>query len=114
MNELPLKLAPRAEKNQKCCNSTSKSLSLREFRTRWHRKSGNDSLLTRTDAQLLHAAGLVTSDGMIRAALILLGTSEGVRRHLAQSEVVFEYRSSEASIPHQERLEWSIMLTIPF
>jgi ATP-dependent DNA helicase RecG len=80
---------------------------IQEFRSRWHRKSGNDSLLTRTDAQLLDDAGLVTPDGITRAALILLGTPEGVRRHSAQSEVVFEYRSSEASIPHQERLEWT-------
>src|SRR3954453_13725581 len=40
------------------------------------------------------------------AALILLGTPAALGRFLAQAEVVFEYRSSEASIEYQQRLEY--------
>ncbi len=40
------------------------------------------------------------------AALILLGKPAAVSRFLAQAEVVFEYRGSEASIEYQQRLEY--------
>ncbi len=40
------------------------------------------------------------------AALILFGTRATLGRHLAQAEVVFEYRSSEASGPAQDRQEY--------
>ena len=42
------------------------------------------------------------------AALVLLGTRKALGRHLGQAEVVFEYRSSEASIPHQQRIEYRV------
>lgn len=38
--------------------------------------------------------------------MILLGTQKALTRHLAQAEAVFEYRSSEASIPYQQRQEY--------
>lgn len=38
--------------------------------------------------------------------MILLGSREAVSKHFAQAELVFEYRASEASIPHQQRLEY--------
>lgn len=40
------------------------------------------------------------------AALILLGKRTTLSRHLAQSEVIFEYRTTEASGPAQEREEY--------
>lgn len=78
-----------------------------EFRTRWHRKSGNDALLTVSDEQLLRDAELITPKGITRAALVLLGTRQGLRRLMPQAEIVFEYRSSEANIQSQERIEWT-------
>jgi ATP-dependent DNA helicase RecG len=36
----------------------------------------------------------------------LFGTAQAVGRHLAQAEVVFEYRSSDASGPAQDRQEY--------
>lgn len=42
---------------------------------------------------------------MTIAALLLFGTPAALTRHLSQAEVVFEYRSSEASGPAQNRLE---------
>ncbi|HXE13614.1 MAG TPA: hypothetical protein VN633_15925, partial [Bryobacteraceae bacterium] len=38
--------------------------------------------------------------------MVLFGTRAALGRHLGQAEVVFEYRSSEASIPYQQREEF--------
>ena len=40
------------------------------------------------------------------AGLILFGTAKAIGRHLAQAELVFEYRSSDASGPAQDRAEY--------
>lgn len=79
---------------------------IQELRTRWHRKSGNDALKNISDEQLLSDAELVFNGQVTYAALILLGTHRALGRHLAQAEVVFEYRSSEASGPAQQRVEY--------
>jgi ATP-dependent DNA helicase RecG len=76
------------------------------FRKRWHRKTGGESVLKADDRQLLRDAELVTEDGVTYAALILLGTRAALGRHLAQAEVVFEYRSSEAPGPANQRVEF--------
>ena len=43
---------------------------------------------------------------LTHAALILFETRSALGRHLAQAEIVFEYRSSEASGPAQDRTEF--------
>ena len=43
---------------------------------------------------------------MTYAALILLGKREALGRHLAQAEVIFEYRSNEAPGPAADRHEF--------
>jgi ATP-dependent DNA helicase RecG len=72
----------------------------------WIRKSGNDTLLGLTSHQLLEDAELVRDGYVTNAALILVGSSKGLGQHLAQAEVIFEYRSSDASVPFQQRLEF--------
>jgi ATP-dependent DNA helicase RecG len=79
---------------------------LAEFRARWTRKTGNPRLAQLTDAQLLSDADLLVDGRLTHAALILFGTRATLGRHLAQAEVVFEYRSSEASGPAQDRVEY--------
>jgi len=79
---------------------------IKRFRDMWRRKSGNDALNHLADPQLLIDAELVTNTGITYAALVLLGTPEGLGKHLAQAEVVLEYRSGEASLPHQQREEY--------
>lgn len=76
------------------------------FREMWKRKSGNNALDALTDSQLLTDAELLIDGAVTYAALILLGSAKALGRHLAQSEVVFEYRSNEASIPFQQRKEF--------
>lgn len=80
---------------------------IQEFRGRWHRKSQNHSLLTLSDDQLLRDAELITPGGISRAALILLGSRQGLRRFMAQAEVIFENRLNEADIKSNERIEWT-------
>jgi len=76
------------------------------FRRRWHRKARKDAILATSDEQLLHDAELIVDDGITYAALILLGTRAALGRHLAQAEVVFEYRSSGKPGPANQREEF--------
>jgi len=76
------------------------------FRRRWHRKSQSDRVLRLEDERLLRDAELVVDDGITYAALVLLGTHEALGRHLAQTELIFEYRSSEEPGPASQREEF--------
>jgi ATP-dependent DNA helicase RecG len=76
------------------------------FRKRWIIKSGNQALQQRTLEQILHDAEAITDQGITFAALILFGTRQALGKYLAQAEVIFEYRSSEAAGPAQDRKEY--------
>ncbi len=77
-----------------------------DFRQRWRDESGNDTLATMSSGQLLEDADLITAEGVTYAALILLGKAKSLGRFLAQAEVIFEYRSSEAPGPANQRDEY--------
>lgn len=92
-----------------CPDATLDDLStdaIEDFRQRWISKSGNRSLQNLSPEQLLHDAEVIDDGGITYAALVLFGTHRALGRHLAQSEVVFEYRSSNASGPAQQRKEY--------
>lgn len=76
-----------------------------DFRRRWVAKSRNEGLSSLAPEQLLRDAELATEGGLTNAALILFATRTALRRHLPQAEVVFEYRSSDATGPAQDRKE---------
>jgi ATP-dependent DNA helicase RecG len=76
------------------------------FRARWLLKSQNERLRDMPVEQLLKDAELVTDRGVTYAALILLGTRPALGRFLSQAEVVFEYRSSDATGPANQRDEY--------
>lgn len=76
------------------------------FRHLWLKKSGNKMLADLTDEQLLSDAELIADGKITRAALILLGSKQSIGKHLAQAEIIFEYRSNEASISAQVRKEF--------
>lgn len=80
-------------------------LAIARFRDMWHRKSTSPGLLTTSDEQLLADAELVVDGRVTYAAQILMGTRQALGKHLGRAEVVFEYRSSDASGPAQQRLE---------
>lgn len=79
---------------------------IEDFRARWQRKSANAGLAKLSHAQVLADAELLVDGELNYAALILFGTRVALGKHLAQSEVIFEYRSSEGSVPFQQRIEY--------
>jgi ATP-dependent DNA helicase RecG len=79
---------------------------IERFRGIWGRHSGNEALQELSPTQLLEDAELMVDGSLTIAALILLGTTKALGKHLAQAEVVYEYRSSEASIAYQQRKEF--------
>jgi ATP-dependent DNA helicase RecG len=60
-----------------------------------------------THEQLLRDTELLQADGSLpNAALILFGTRQAVRRHLAQAELIYEFRNTPASGPADLRHEF--------
>ncbi|WP_343591114.1 ATP-binding protein [Paracidovorax wautersii] len=95
---------------QPCQGATLADLhpeSIALFRERWAKKSGDLRKHDLNDQQTLRDAELlVEGDQVSYAALILFGTRAGLTRWLAQAELVFEYRSSEAAGPAADREEY--------
>lgn len=76
------------------------------FRERWAQKSADPRKAQWTDAETLANAELLVDGRPTYAALILFATRAALGRWLAQAELVFEYRSSEASGPAAARQEY--------
>ena len=76
------------------------------FRGKWLKRSGIDALGRLTTRQLLEDAELIVDNGITYAALILFGTRKSLGKHLAQAEVIFEYRSTNTSLSYQQRKEY--------
>ena len=94
---------------QPCSGATLADLapaSIAIFRERWAKKVRDDRRLAWTDGDTLANAELVVDGVPTFAALILFGTRAALGRHLAQAELVFEYRSSEAAGPAADREEY--------
>jgi len=88
-------------------------LAIEDFRNRWVSKArlaGDEPLAAQlrslSHEELLNDIEAVANGRVTYAALILFGTAKALRRNLAQAEVIFEYRSSEASGPAQDRVEY--------
>lgn len=78
------------------------------FRDKWIEKTGNRRLANLSKEQLLHDCEAITNEGITYAALILFGKKEALGKYLPQSEIVFEYRSSNASGPANQREEFRV------
>ena len=92
-----------------CPGATTESLdgnAIEEFRKRWFDKSKNNALSAISQEQLLRDTELLTSDGITYTALVLFGTKASLGKYLSQAEIIFEYRSTEASGPAQQRKEF--------
>jgi ATP-dependent DNA helicase RecG len=76
------------------------------FREKWSNRSGASRVKNLAAEQLLRDCGAVTDEGVTYAALILFGTNAALKKHLSQAEIIFEYRSSDASGPAQQREEF--------
>lgn len=62
--------------------------------------------MAKSDQELLSDAELVDQGRVTYAALILLGTRQAVGRYLPQAELIFEYRSGDATGGAQAREEY--------
>ncbi|MGH8042828.1 MAG: ATP-binding protein [Rudaea sp.] len=82
------------------------SAAIAEFRNRWSRKSANARIAERSDEQTLADSEMSVAGHITIAALVLFGTRAALGRFLAQAEVIFEYRSTDASGPAQDRAEF--------
>ena len=92
-----------------CASATMDDLdtvSIENFRKRWINKSGNRGLTNLTQKQLLNDAEALVDGSLTYAALILFGTRKALGQHLAQAEVIFEYRASHVSGPAQQRKDF--------
>ena len=76
------------------------------FRKKWVSRTGNNHIEKLSAKQLLEDAELIIDSSITYAALILFGTRKALGRHIAQAEVIFEYRSTETSLPFQQRKEY--------
>lgn len=76
------------------------------FRERWAKRTRDERKRTWTDLETLTNAELLVNRQITYAALILFGTRAALGRWLAQAELVFEYRPSEASGPAADREEY--------
>ena len=77
-----------------------------EFRDRWARREQNSRIGGWSDEELLRNAELIQDGSLLNAALLLFGTREGLGRFLPNAEIVFEYRSTEAAGPPQDRSDF--------
>jgi ATP-dependent DNA helicase RecG len=92
-----------------CPGATFKNLNsdaIEAFRAKWIEKSGNKRLKNLTAEQLLRDCGAISDKGITHSALVLFGSKAGLQEYLSQAEVIFEYRSSEASGAAQQREEF--------
>lgn len=81
-------------------------VAIEEFRSKWIEKSGNKRLASLTVEQILRDCEAVTDDGVTYAALVLFGKREALGKYLPQAEIIFEYRSSVAAGPANQREEF--------
>lgn len=81
---------------------------LENFRARWYEKSKLSRIKNASKEQLLRDCEALTDEGLTYAALILFGSHASLGKYLPQSEIVFEYRSKEASGPAQQRENFRI------
>lgn len=91
-----------------CAAATIADLSspaIADFRRRWAKKANSARISNFTDEQTLADAELMIGDGITYAALILFGEHRSLGQHLGQAEVIFEYRSTDASGPAQDRID---------
>lgn len=81
---------------------------IQAFRQKWIEKSDNKRLASIPSDQLLFDCEAITDEGITYAALILFGKRDALGKYLPQSEVIFEYRSSNASGPAGQREEFRV------
>ena len=78
------------------------------FRNKWAAKSRNTRIRNLSDEQVLLDCGAINGDKITYAALVLFGKKPALVKYLPHCEIVFEYRSTNAAGPAQQREEFRI------
>lgn len=92
-----------------CAGATLHDLdevAIEAFRGKWQEKSDNKRIKNLTAEQLLFDCEAITNEGVTYAALALFGKRASLGKYLPQCEIIFEYRSSDASGPAAQREEF--------
>jgi ATP-dependent DNA helicase RecG len=76
------------------------------YRNTWISNRNNSNIASLTVEQLLRDSGAITDGGVTYAALILFGKRGRLTKYIPSAEVAFEYRSSEAAGPAQQRVDF--------
>jgi ATP-dependent DNA helicase RecG len=79
---------------------------IERFRDLWSRRDPVIASQSLSDAQLLESAELTIDGAVTNAAMILLGSEQGIARRLAHAELVFEFRNKDGDIGYGERAEY--------
>lgn len=79
---------------------------IERFRALRVRKTGDQALRDIPSEQLMADAELTVDGRITLAALVLLGTPNALSRHLAQAELIYEYRGTDDEIASRERAEY--------
>lgn len=76
------------------------------LKKRWAEKAGRPDYLAFDTQKTLSKLGLMTEKGLNYAALIMVGKAEALDRHLADAELVFEWRQTKKQTHHDFRKNW--------
>ena len=82
------------------------ALAVDRFRILLEAKSPSLIRTTLSSERLLNDYSLLDSGRVTYAALLLLGKPDSLNRLLPQAELIFEYRSDESDIRHEQRVEY--------
>ncbi len=76
------------------------------LRSRWATKANRPDFNEIPPHQVLQDLELINGDDVTYAALILVGSSKAIGRYLADSEIIFEWRTHKEQIHHDARKTW--------
>ena len=79
---------------------------LEELRRRWAERSGRADFNSIPLEQVIRDLEISDEQGITYAALILAGSEKALTRHLANAEIIFEWRLDKEQIHHDARRTW--------
>lgn len=76
------------------------------FRARWAAEAERPEYAAYSMEKTLRAAGVMSDEGLNRAALVLFGKKEKIDRLLPDSEIIYEWRQSSGKTAYDFRKTW--------
>ncbi len=79
---------------------------IESLKKKWSEESGRTDYLVFDPEKILKNMGLITNKGITYAGLILVGTPAAIAAHLADAEIIFEWRHDDKQINYDFRKNW--------